>query len=131
MAAMLRTVADVASVVVLVAAWVIAARAYPYLPARIPIHFGFSGRADGWGRKQMIWMFPALGLGIYCWWIWIDGLVGRDAPGPAPAAALAWMRLYMLGLFYFIEARTIKVARGRATGLGRSFLPVTLAITFF
>ena len=51
-----RWVAEIGSVVAILAAWWIAFRAYPTLPARFPTHFGFAGRPDAWGRKA--WAGP-------------------------------------------------------------------------
>ncbi|MEL6864853.1 MAG: DUF1648 domain-containing protein [Bacteroidota bacterium] len=38
---------------------------YDRLPDLIPIHFNLFGEVDGYGSKQMIWLWPALGLAIY------------------------------------------------------------------
>ncbi|WP_300673015.1 DUF1648 domain-containing protein [Soonwooa sp.] len=35
---------------------------YRNLPKRIPIHFGISGTADGYGNKLFYWLMPILGL---------------------------------------------------------------------
>jgi hypothetical protein len=131
MAAMLRVAADLGSLIVLVMLWVMVWRAYPRLPSVIPIHFGLNGRPDRWGGKGTIWLLPIFGLGVYGFGAWFNSLTGPEAPPPAFAAAMAWMRLYVLGLFYFLDARTIEIARGRATRLGRSFLPITLALMLF
>lgn len=29
---------------------------YPHLPERIPTHYGFNGKVDGWGGKGTIWL---------------------------------------------------------------------------
>lgn len=35
---------------------------YKELPKRIPIHFGLSGKPDGYGKKLFYWLIPMLGL---------------------------------------------------------------------
>jgi len=49
---------------------------------------------------------------------------------PAHLQALTppWLHFEILAMFLFIEVRSIAVARGRATGLGVTFLPITLAV---
>jgi uncharacterized membrane protein len=128
MAAMMREIADVASWIAVVAMWVIAARAYPALPDRIPKHFDWKGRPDGWGGKGMIWLMPALGVFMY-FSVGAAMLpaVARETT-PAFLAVMAWLRAEMLVMFWFIESRMIAVARGRARGLGITFLPITLVV---
>jgi hypothetical protein len=125
----LREIADVGSVVALAVAWGRAVLAYPRLPARFPIHFGFTGRADGWGSKRMLWLLPCLGLGIYLCLGRVITAPGH--PGPTPpvvATALAWLRFEIIAMFLYIETKSIQVARGRAAGLGAAFLPISLAV---
>lgn len=39
---------------------------WPQLPARVPIHFGINGQADGWADKgPELFLIPALVIGIY------------------------------------------------------------------
>jgi uncharacterized membrane protein len=128
MAAMLRTVAEVGSVVTIVAAWVMAIRAYPRLPAPFPIHFGFSGRPDSWGRKEWVWFMPAMSSAIYLFDRYLLSLVARDPRHPGMLVGVAWLYFEMLLMFLYIEARSIAVARGRAEGLGRAFVPVVIAL---
>lgn len=60
-AAVLEIVAvagTVLSVALLVQSW-------KALPPVIPVHFGISGKPDGWGAKPTLWLFPALSAAIY------------------------------------------------------------------
>lgn len=41
-----------------------AALVYPYLPAQIPVHWGFDGTADGFGPKASIFFTAALAVGL-------------------------------------------------------------------
>lgn len=40
--------------------WLLTALQYAYLPAQIPTHFNFSGKADGYGSRNSIWILPLL-----------------------------------------------------------------------
>ena len=126
--AVLHWIAEMGSVVMIVAAWVMAIREYPSLPVRFPTHFGIAGRPDGWGAKRMLWLYPVLMFGLYGFNQYILGLIARDPRHPGMPLGMAWLNFEMLALFLFIEARSIAVARGRAAGLGAGFLPVTLAV---
>lgn len=128
MAAMLRTVADVGSILSVAAAWVMALRAYPRLPPRFPIHFGFSGRPDSWGRKQWVWFMPAISTAMYAFDRWIFSLVARDPRHPGMITGVAWLYFELLVMFLYIESRSIAVARGRAPGLGRAFTPIFIGL---
>ena len=35
------------------------------LPDRVPTHFDISGRPNAWGSPGMLWILPAVGLGLY------------------------------------------------------------------
>lgn len=38
---------------------------WPSLPERIPLHFGLDGQANGWGGRGMLFLLPALGVGLF------------------------------------------------------------------
>jgi hypothetical protein len=122
-----RWVAEVGSIVTIVATWWIAFRAYATLPARFPTHFGFSGRPDAWGRKEWVWFMPAISLVMYLFDRYILALVASDPRHPGMVAGIAWLYFEMLLMFLYIESRSIAVARGRAEGLGKAFVPVVIA----
>lgn len=126
--AMLRLVAEVGSVAVVIAAWALAFWEYPSLPRQFPTHFGFSGRPDAWGTKRMLWLYPVLMVALYVTQVWVTNLVARDPRHPGAAVQMAWLYFEMLAMFLYIEARSIAVARGRAAGLGITFLPITIAV---
>ena len=71
MIATLQHVFELLALVAVVAIWIVALRAYPRLPLRIPTHFGFSGRPDAWGKKEMIFLLPVISLATYLlqWWV--------------------------------------------------------------
>ncbi len=51
---------QVATAVVLILAWVMAAQYYQELPDTIATHFNFSGQADGYGSKKTIFVMPGV-----------------------------------------------------------------------
>lgn len=53
----------VALVGVLACCW-IAVQSWNSLPETIPLHFGLSGKPDGWGNKITIWLLPVLAVGL-------------------------------------------------------------------
>jgi uncharacterized membrane protein len=125
--AMGRWIAEVGSAVTIVAAWWIAFRAYPRLPDRFPTHFGFSGRPDAWGRRESVWLMPAISLVMYLFDRYILSLVGSDPRHPGTVVGVAWLYFEILLTFLYIELRSIAVARGRAEGLGKAFVLVVIA----
>lgn len=50
---------------IVVAAWLLAARAIQTLPERIPTHFGLNGAADARGPTSFLWFLPAMIGGMY------------------------------------------------------------------
>ncbi len=49
-------VAIVLALLTLMAMGIFLAVQYPHLPERIPTHYGFNGKVDGWGGKGTIWL---------------------------------------------------------------------------
>lgn len=72
----LHQIARISSIVFLIALVVGSLLAYPSLPERIPTHFDFAGRPDGWSDKGIFswFLLPILGilmqlLNVGCIWI--------------------------------------------------------------
>lgn len=53
-------IVDIASFCTFLATVVLVVSRYASLPAEIPIHFGPSGRPDGWGSRDTIFLLPVL-----------------------------------------------------------------------
>ncbi|MDX2041050.1 MAG: DUF1648 domain-containing protein [Acidobacteriota bacterium] len=118
---------DSLAIVCLILAWWVALGSYPRLPERIPVHFGFSGEADSWGGRWMIFLMPAVATLIVAldWFIFSQL---KDSP-KMPAAMELPLHLLMLelsALFAYITWRMSEIAFERAKGLGVWFLPVVL-----
>ena len=110
------------------------------LPERVPIHFGVTGVADGWGPKQHMLLLPLMALAIY---IIVTiavhfGAAGNSLITITPENAerqkevtlmlTSWIKGEILWLFVFIQWQSIQVAMGRADGLGGQFLLATLLV---
>ncbi len=55
-----ETGVQIATAVVLIMAWVMAALYYRDLPDTITTHFNFSGQVDGYGHKKTIFVMPGV-----------------------------------------------------------------------
>lgn len=50
----------------MLAAWIAALAAYPYLPEKVPIHWNLRGEVDGYGQKQWaVFLTPAVMVGLF------------------------------------------------------------------
>lgn len=118
---------DSLAIVSLILAWWVALSSYPRLPERIPVHFGLSGEADGWGRRWMIFLMPLIATLIVALdWFIFTRLKGSSKMPAAMELPLHLMMLELTLLFAYITWRTTEVAFERAKGLGVWFLPVVL-----
>jgi len=120
---------DATAIILLILSWWIAASSYPHLPAVIPSHFNLKGVADGWAGRWTIFLSPTIGTFIYALnsWVLTRPKVISQTPGGA-SIPLHLLTLELAGLFAYLTWRISEVALGRAEGLGRWFLPVTLLI---
>ncbi len=119
---------DSLAAVCLILTWWVAFSSYPRLPERIPVHFGLSGEADGWGGRWMIFLMPIVASAIVALdWFIFTRLEGSAKSSPAAMKLpLHLMMLELTALFAYINWRMSEVAFERAKGLGVWFLPVVL-----
>lgn len=61
----LDIILELTSWAMLLGLWFITAINYTSLPEVIPIHFNFSGEADGHAGKPAYWMFPVITSGLF------------------------------------------------------------------
>jgi Protein of unknown function (DUF1648) len=124
---------DSLSVVVLIVGWWIALSAYPRLPEKVPVHFGFTGEADRWGGRWMIFLIPIVSTLIltldYCIFEYASPRSSKPIP-PEMKAPLHLLLLELSVIFTFITWRISEIAFGRSRGLGGWFLPITLLAIF-
>ena len=121
---------DSLTLILLVLGWWAAIASYPALPETIPVHFGWNGRADGWGGRWMIFLMPVIATLIVA----LNGFVFTKLTGsPKMPAAMALplhlMTLELAALFAYITWRMCEVAFERAKGLGTWFVPVVMLAT--
>jgi uncharacterized membrane protein len=110
------------------------------LPAQVPLHFGASGQADGWGSKSGIWLLPAISAFLYLVLtvasryqrlINLPFRVDRDAPEVRRLLLhmMIVLKTEMTLIFAYITWGMVETALGRSEGLGIWFLPVLLIAT--
>lgn len=58
----------------MILAFAMVALYYGDLPDRIPIHWNGRGEIDGYGDKIMVWILPAINLGLF----WFMGLISKS-----------------------------------------------------
>jgi uncharacterized membrane protein len=126
--------------VLLLALFAGSAWAYPRLPGRIPMHFGFSGQPDAWASRSLVSWFllpaitAALALGLHAiaastanhpeLWNVPDKrrFLALDAAARAPIVAklrefVAFVGVVVTALMLVIQAAIYRAATGTAPGL--------------
>ncbi|HEY9787072.1 MAG TPA: DUF1648 domain-containing protein [Candidatus Obscuribacterales bacterium] len=98
------------------------------LPDKVPIHFGLLGEADNWGPRITVLIGPAVSIFLFV----MLTIGGRSSKGSQPDARqlLAVYRLVMGLMLSYMQAATVNVALGRASGLGAWFAPAFLVAVF-
>lgn len=61
----LDIVLDILSATILILFITYTIISYSDLPETIPTHFNLKGEADGYGKKSMMWLLPALGIVMF------------------------------------------------------------------
>jgi uncharacterized membrane protein len=113
-----------------------------YIPETIPTHFGITGKADTWGNKYTILLFPSIllilftGLTILIRYPHIYNYlfpiteVNVHRQYKLARIFICMLKLELILLFTFLELITIFVATGKAEGLGIEFLPIFMIMIF-
>lgn len=137
-----RTRTEIALEVVGVAAMaglvVFALRAWPTLPASVPVHFGVSGRADAWGGRDSLLALLGLSFAFYAGLSVLERFPHRYNY-PVPVTAENAPRLYLLGRqliltlkvllsasFAALFGAVVMISRGQLTTLTGWYLPTVL-----
>lgn len=112
------------------------------LPERIPIHFNGAGQPDGYGNRSSIWILPVTGIFLYLLLSVISAFPhiynfpvkitndNAEVQYRIATRLIRVLKVLILLLFCFLSFQTIRTAAGKAAGLGKSFLPVFLLLTF-
>lgn len=135
-------------VAILALAFVLTGLIYPSLPARIPTHFGPSGRPDSWAGKGFLSVFgvPLLMAFLYALLTAVSGAMAKVAPGAAfravsPEAVEAYraatvralfaIKVALLAFFGRLHWEAMEVALGRRRALTVwPELALTFAVVF-
>lgn len=129
---------EVAGLIGLVCLFALTAYFYPDLPEEIPRHFNVYGQPDAFGKKEFIWVLPAVGLILYTG-LTLLTRIPFAFNYPVSVTEENAKRLYAIGiqtirilkaivmlLFAFLNFKTIEIALSREADIGIFSLPVFL-----
>lgn len=129
---------EVVALAGIVVAVVVFLRAWPDLPERVPSHFGPRGEPDAWSSKETL-AFPLLvAMGLYTLMTIVSRyprsfnypwrITEQNAARQYRLARslMIWLKAEIVWMFAYIGWGMVRVAEGRAAGLGLLFLPVVL-----
>lgn len=131
---------EAAALVGLAASIVLVVWALPILPEKIPIHFDFWGKPDGWGPKTGLFFlvgitaFSYVALTVVNLFPHIFNYPVRITEENAPrqyaiaTSALRWLKLEIVWLITYTEWAAIQTALGKARGVSPWFAPLMLAV---
>lgn len=119
------------------------ARAWPELPARVPMHFDLAGEPDGWGGRGSVLLLPVTALFLYLllsavqyfpahWYNYPVSLTdeNRDRQHRLAKGLIVAMKAAICGLFAHLTLGVLETALGRADGLGPWLVFGWLAVIF-
>lgn len=115
---------------------------YSTLPDTIPTHYGFSGKADGYGGKSTLLVLLGVLMAMYLLLLvasriphkfnYVTAITESNAPRQY-SIALQMMRivkLIVVIIFSYIILTTIQIAQGKVMSLGTWFIPTVLFFLF-
>ncbi|PKM78285.1 MAG: hypothetical protein CVU90_03220 [Firmicutes bacterium HGW-Firmicutes-15] len=116
---------------------------WPILPDTIPTHFGASGKVDGWGGKESLFILPVINIFLLYIpitflsryphifnYLWPITEQNAQAQYYNARLMLGWIKAEIVGLSAIISWRTIQTALGKTEGLGSMFLFLILLVLF-
>lgn len=111
-----------------------------YLPFRVPVHFGLTGRPDGFGSKSTLLVLPVTAVVLYL----TLSVVARypayfNFPVPVTdrnrqtlrdlaIEMLGWLKAEVMCIFAWLTLAIISTAEGHSSGLGPAFAPVSIGV---
>jgi uncharacterized membrane protein YidH (DUF202 family) len=127
------------SLAALTTVFAVVAAHWTELPAQVPTHFGASGFPNGWGDKSGLWVLPLTSVIVYIGltlasryqrFINIPFRIERNTPEVRRLllSMSIVLKTVLLLVFAYIAWANVNTALGRSEGLGRYFLPVSLAL---
>jgi len=131
----INVVLDVVAFAGVVVCVVVVALSWDKLPDRIPQHYGFWGRPDVWGGRWILVFFCVVATGMYVLMSvaprypyqfrplgWVTER-NEARQHRIALSMLAWLKVEVVWMFALIVLTTVRVALGKAEGLGVLFLP--------
>ncbi len=112
------------------------------LPETVPIHFGVSGQPDNVGAKNLLLIFPLLGLVLYLLltflsrnphqynYPWQVTLANAERQYRLARTMIAALKAEVLLIFSYISWGIVQSTEGNPGELGFWFLPLFLALIF-
>lgn len=107
------------------------------LPNIVPKHFGASGKPNGWGGKNSLWILPGTAVGLYVlltlaarYQQLINLPISVDRSRPEVRQIIFRfanvLKAAILIVLFYLSWASVNTALGKATGLGRQTLPIIL-----
>jgi uncharacterized membrane protein len=133
-----NTLIRIATLVVVIGMFLLAAFSYADLPDKIPVHFNAKGEADGYGPKSTIWILPILTAVMAIAMNFVSKIphtynfpskiTEENAPRMYAIASrmMVFLNFITAGIFAYILWGSIRKAQGQMEGLGSWFLITTL-----
>lgn len=90
-----------------VAAFIVAAAAYPALPQTIARHWGVSGAADGFSGKGGVFSIPLVMLGLWLILTWLPGIFPLRANFESFRPEYEWFVAALEGFLFAIHGWTV------------------------
>ena len=119
------------------------ARAWPELPARVPMHFDLAGDPDGWGARGSVLLLPGTAVFLYLLLSavqrmpahWCNYPVAvtdenRERQHRLAKGMIVALKAAICGLFAHLTLGVLETALGRAAGLGPWLVFGWLAVIF-
>lgn len=112
------------------------------IPNYIPDHFSATGIADSWGNKWSLLISPSVGIVLYIMMTFVSRFPHVfNYPWPITEdnaqkqyqigrITLISIKAEMVWIFAYVEWQSIQVSTGKAMGLGKAFLPITILVIF-
>lgn len=134
---------------IIIASFIMSVWFFRYLPATIPIHFGFSGAPDAWATRSIwyIFMLPVLNLVMYLIFIliyrypqytsWPTTLIlmtveegRREKIFEVLRSMVTWILLFVTLIFEYLQYTIIATANGRSFGVLNYVMITFLCVMF-
>jgi uncharacterized membrane protein len=131
------------SIIILLAIWIFVVVVYAQLPNTIPIHFGASGKPDGYGGKSFLFLLPAIATILFVLlsalnkfphvFNYAQSITAANAYKLYSSATrmLRWVSLAVVILIGYIVVLIYLNIIGLANGLGIWFVPIIIAFYCF